>query len=168
MNDFYREILVKRRPGTTDLVLKIGMIALTVVAAAAGILLIPLMLLAAVILGAVSWFVISGRDIEYEYLYVNGDFDVDRIANKQRRKRVGSYSLEEMELIAPSQSHELDSWQSGSAKIIDYTSQEPGVKSYTGVYRMDGETVLVRYELDKEILQDMRRLAPRKVSRECF
>ena len=167
MNDLYKEILVKKQSTGTDMLKKVGMIALTVVLAAGGLLIHPLLLLAAVGAGVATWYISTGLDLEYEYLYVNGDIDIDKIMNKQRRKRAASYSFETLELIAPSDSHELDQYRSRAAEK-DFTSGVPGTKSYTAVYTADGGLQMVKLELDQELIADIRRMAPRKVSRDCL
>ena len=167
MNELYREILVKHTATGMDQLKKAGVIVLTVLLAAGGILINPLLLLAAAGAGVLSWFVITSLDLEYEYLYVNGDFDIDKIMNKQRRKKVASYSLEELEIIAPEGSHDLDPYN-GKGTVRDFTSGNPQIKTYVAVYnRKDGKE-LVKLELEQDVLQDLRRLAPRKVSREIL
>ena len=84
MNDLYREILVKKKSTGADTLKKAGLIALTVLLAAAGLLIHPLLLLVAVGAGILTWFISTGLDLEYEYHYVNGDIDIDKIMIKQR------------------------------------------------------------------------------------
>lgn len=169
MNDTYREILVKKETTSADVVMKYGLIFLTAASFLAFLFVHPLCIILTVGLGVACYFLLPRFDVEYEYLYVNGDIDVDRIFGKQKRKRAGSYNLEEMELIAPSGSHELDSYRNNKAAAqIDYTSGTQDAKSYTAVYMQDGNTKLVSYELDDDVIRDLRRLAPRKVSRECL
>ena len=55
MSDLYQEILVKKKPTSTDLLAKTALIALVVLIAAAGILIMPLLLPVAVILGVLRW-----------------------------------------------------------------------------------------------------------------
>jgi len=168
MNDTYREILVKKETTSVDMLKKYGLIFLTAASFLAFLFVHPLCILLTAGLGVACFFLLPRFDVEYEYLYVNGDFDVDRIFGKQKRKRAGSYNLEEMELIAPSSSHELDSYRNKGAVQMDYTSGQENVKTYTAVYMQDGNTKLVTYELDGDVIRDLRRLAPRKVSRECM
>ena len=167
MNDLYKEILVKRSPQGTDAIRKAGMILLPVLFALAGFFISPFFLILAVAAAVLAWFVITGMNLEYEYLYVNGDIDVDRIIAKQKRKKAGSYPLENLELIAPTGSYELDSYKGKNVREIDYTSGDGQTKSYTAAYHQDDGTVLVRLELDDDLIRDLRRAAPRKVSREC-
>ena len=167
MNELYRETLVKHPTSGLDTLKKAGVIALTVVLAAGGLFISPFLLILAVGAGVLAWFVITGLDLEYEYLYVNGDIDIDKIMNKQRRKRVASYSLEELEIVAPEGSHDLDAYN-GKAAVKDYTSGNPDIKPYVAVYNQKDGMQMVKLELEKDVLQDIRRLAPRKVSREIL
>ena len=45
----------------------------------------------------------------------------------------------------------------------DFTSLQPGTPSYTLVFNREGRKELVKLELDETVVQDMRRMAPRKV-----
>ena len=47
-------------------------------------------------------------NVEYEYVFVNGDLDIDKIMNKARRKRMFSVDADQMELLAPVGSVELN------------------------------------------------------------
>ena len=169
MNDFYREILIKRKQKPLDSLKKAGMIALTLLAAAAAFFIHVLFLPAAIVLGVLSWFVISGLDLEYEDLYVNGDIDIDRIMNKQRRKRAASYAIGSLELLAPSASRELDTYRNGkNVKEIDFSSGDEAARTVTAVYSREGGFDLVKLELDDDLVKDMRRYAPRKISQEFW
>ena len=167
MNELYREILIKHSSTGSDVIKKAGVIALVIVLIAGGLFITPLLLIAAVGAGIFAYFVITGLDLEYEYLYVNGDFDIDKIMNKTRRKRVASYTLEEMEIIAPSSSHDLDPWR-GKASVKDYTSGQMNKNSYTALYNTSSGQLLVMLELDEDVIRDIRRLAPRKISRDIL
>ena len=169
MNELYKEIMVKRKKQPIDTAKKAGMIALVVLTFLVGFLFIPIMMIATVALAVLAWFVITGLNLEYEYLYVNGDIDVDRIRNRERRKRVGSYELVNLEMLAPSSSHDLDSYKNmKNAKVIDYSSGEEQAKTYTAVYTNEANMQIITLELPKEVVDDIRRRAPRKVSRDAL
>ena len=82
MSDLYSEFLVKKEPTTKDAVIKYGMIILTAVAAAAGLMFSFVFLLAAVVLGVACYFIVPRTDLEYEYLFVNGEMDIDMVMAK--------------------------------------------------------------------------------------
>lgn len=162
MNDSYKEILISRKTPMRDTVLKGLLIAATALCFIVG-LVMPLFLIGAIALGILCYFKVPKFDVEYEYLYVNGELDVDAIYSKQKRKRLGSYDMAELEVLAPSESHALDPYR-GKLKIKDYTSLDPQKKSYLLIFNKDKGQEMVKFELDDEVLQDIRRIAPRKVN----
>ncbi len=168
MNDVYKEILIKKKKTSTDTLKTAGLILLVAAVAAAGILVVPVLLPVAVVLIFVVNFLIQNMKLEYEYLYVNGDMDIDKIMNQTRRKKAASFDIANLEMIAPTGSHDLDAYAKKDARHLDFTSGDEHAKSYTAVYSSEKGTQIVKLELDQDILQDMRRLAPRKMSRECF
>ena len=90
MNDAYSELLVKKEQTIKEKAIKVLVIALIVLAAVAGIFITPIALVVAVVLGAAAYFLLPNLDLEFEYLYVNGELDIDRIASRAKRKRVKS------------------------------------------------------------------------------
>ena len=124
MSDLYIELLVKKKRTATDTILKTLLIALTVIAFLAGLLITPLALIVFVGLLVLDYFKLPGFDLEYEYLYVNGELDIDKIMSKQKRKRVGSFDMKNVEMVAPVKSHELDYYRNGKVKVVDYSSGE--------------------------------------------
>jgi len=170
MGDVYREIMVKRPQSAGDTIKKILLIAVVVVTAALAVLTMNVLLLGlAVALGFVASYLISSLKVEYEYLYVNGDIDVDKIMNKQRRKRYLSLPLSELVMLARSGSHELDTYRSGgSVRSIDLTSGTGDALICEAVYQTEKETRIVALELEPALIQDIRRRAPRKVAQELL
>ena len=75
MSDLYIELLVKKKKTSTDTLLKVLMIGATVIFVLGGILFNPIILLLAVVMGVVDYFKLPSLDLEYEYLYVNGELD---------------------------------------------------------------------------------------------
>ena len=126
MSDLYSELLVKKESTMKDTVVKYGMIVLTVLAAGAGLFISPIILVAAIVLGIACYFVIPRTDLEYEYLFVNGEFDIDMVMAKSKRKKVTSLKLSEVDLIAPLDSHRMDYYNGNSRmKTLDYSSGNP-------------------------------------------
>ena len=75
MSDLYIELLVKKKKTSTDTLLKVLMIGATVIFVLGGVLFNPIILLLAVVMGVVDYFKLPSLDLEYEYLYVNGELD---------------------------------------------------------------------------------------------
>lgn len=166
MSDLYTEVLVKKQQTGKDKVIKGVLIFFTVLFAAAGIMMNPLILLLALVLGIVDYIFIPKLSVEFEYLYVNGELDIDRIYSQSRRKRAASYELSNMEILAPYQSHQLDSYKKNqSIKRYNYSSgiEGQGHKPYVFVISKDNTMQMVIFEPDEVMLKDIRNRAPRKV-----
>ena len=166
MSDLYTEVLVNKQQTGKDKVIKGVLIFFTVLFAAAGIMMNPLILLLALVLGIVDYIFIPKLSVEFEYLYVNGELDIDRIYSQSRRKRAASYELSNMEILAPYQSHQLDSYKKNqSIKRYNYSSgiEGQGHKPYAFVISKDNTMRMVIFEPDEVMLKDIRNRAPRKV-----
>lgn len=165
MSDLYIELLVKKKKTSTDTLLKVLMIAATVILVLVGLMFVkPIILIAAVGMGILDYFKMPALDLEYEYLYVNGELDIDKIMSKQKRKRVGTYDMKNVELVAPKKSHELDSVRNmKDIKVHDYSSMDENAKTFGMLVKGDKNKELVYFDPSPEILKDMQRIAPRSV-----
>lgn len=164
MSELYLEHLVKKESTFKDAMVKYGLIALTVVAAAAGIFLHPLILLVAVGLGVACYFIIPKTDLEYEYLFVNGELDIDVIMSRAKRKKVKSLNLTEADLIAPVNSHRMDYYNGNqNMKMLDYSSGNPDHKRFAIIIRDGGAACKIIVEPDEEMAKAIKNSAPSKV-----
>ena len=163
MNDSYKEILVKRQTPVGMRVLKGALIGLTVLSLVAGLLMWPLLIVGAILI-AVDYFVVPKFDVEYEYLFVNGEFDIDMVMAKSKRKRVKSFNLSEADLVAPLNSHRMDYYNGNQKmKVMDFSSGIEDHKRYAMITRDGGETCKVILELDDALANTMKNSAPSKV-----
>lgn len=164
MNDGYEEILVKRGRSAKDSFLKGMVISVAAILIVIGVFFFnPLFLIAGVAFAFLAYYLILPNfDIEYEYLYVGGDIDIDKIMAKRKRKRIESLSKDNLEVMAPTGSDHLSQYVK-DGKVKDYTSGDPDVKTWTLVYNQEKKSEIVCLELTEEIAKDMRRYAPRQV-----
>lgn len=160
MNEFLTEQLVKQQKTAATTIKKAGLVAITVLSLFLS-LIHPMLIWVTVILIAVDVFLFRRMNVEFEYVYFNGDLDVDRILNMQSRKRVFSTNIKEMEVIAPAGATELRPFQ--SVKVLDFSTHNPADKAYEMVTQFKGEMVRAVFNPNDKILNEMRNLAPRKV-----
>jgi hypothetical protein len=81
---------------------------------------------------------------------------------KSRRKRVGTYSLDRVEIMAPFRSHQLDSYQNRKVKVLDYSIrrvEQPDLR-YAFYYEGGFKVIISPSE---EMVKVMRSVAPRKI-----
>lgn len=164
MSDLYTEVLVKRQTTAKDLVIRIGLIVLTAAAVVAGFMM-PVLFVAAIALGAACYFLFPKTDLEYEYLFVNGELDIDVIMGKSRRKRLKSYSMQGVELVAPLNSHRADYYKNNTKmKTLDFSSGSDSAKRFLMVVSDEKEgAVKVILEPGEELAEYMKKSAPAKV-----
>lgn len=162
VSETYVECLVARKPTFGRLFIKTLLIVLTVIFCFIGFNFAPAFLVA-IATGIGAYFAYMNADIEYEYLYLDKEITIDKVMAKSKRKRVDSYDMERLEIIAPINSHQLDSYQNRTMKkTVDYSSgrTESPDKRYVMVY--DGN-IKVIWEPNEEMLKAVRMIAPRKV-----
>ena len=163
MNDTYVEVMVARKKnpllGVARYILY-GLALVCFILSFGG----AVFLIGTIVFAAIAYFVLPRLDIEYEYLYIDKEISVDKIMSKEKRKHVYTVDLNKMEIIAPANSHELDSHKARGAKVYDFTSGEEGARVYSIVYAAGGEgTVLVNFEPNEEMLHAIKMVFPRKV-----
>ena len=161
MNETYVEWLVKRKTPAYMTLLKILTIMLTVCFVLLGFFLLPAMIIA-VLLGVSAYFIYLNSDVEYEYLYVDKELTVDKVMAKSRRKRVATYDLGKIEILAPIKSWHLDNYKNRTDKTVDYSSGEEKQPDRRFAFFYDGkQRVLI--EPNEEMIKAMQTVAPRKV-----
>lgn len=164
MSDLYSELLVKKDPTAKDAAVKYGLIALTVLCVAAGLFVSPLLLLGAIGAGVACYFVIPKTDVEYEYLFVNGEMDIDAVYAKSKRKKIKSVNLLEADLVAPLNSHRLDYYNGNQKlKVLDYSSGNPEHKRFAVITRDGTEACKIIIEPDEDMAKAIKNSAPSKV-----
>ena len=111
---------------------------------------------------AAGYYIGMLSEVEYEYLYMDKELTVDRILAQSNRKRVASYSMERMEIMAPVISHRIDSYKNRQVKETDYSigyAEQPD-RRYAFYYE-GGERILI--SPSEEMIKVMKNANPRKV-----
>ena len=116
----------------------------------------------AVVTGVGAYFVNLFTDLEYEYLYLDKELVIDKVMAKSRRKRVATYSLDKVEILAPIKSYHLDNYKNRNVKQKDYSigiEEKPDLRY--AMYYEGGEKLLL--SPSPEMIKIMKNVAPRKV-----
>jgi hypothetical protein len=163
MNQLYAEAGVKRKETTKSMLLR----TLLVMGIVIGVLLILVgsyIGIAGIVLVAVMIFLFPKLNIEYEYVFVDGQIDFDRISGKAKRKTMLRIDLEEVEIIAPEGSHALDNYNNVSLEKKDFSSGDKTVKSYIIIANKEGKKLRIAFEPTEKMLSMIRQKSPRKLS----
>ena len=125
MGDIFKEQIVKRKQTAKDVAIRICLVVLVILIFFVMLYLIgqfAVMVVFAAGFGAA--YLASFLRVEYEYVFTNGELDIDVIYNQSRRKRVFSAPVSDIEIMAhvddKAHAHEFQNYQ----ELKDYSSGE--------------------------------------------
>lgn len=137
MDNFYEQ-LVTTRETPKYILARLGMIISAIVA---GFYLMIIKWILVLVFGTIaiaSYFIKKMSYKEYEYIFVNGDIDVDVIYDQNKRKRVFSFNAKDMELLAPADSDEIKSLSGSPRKVLKFYPSTSKERIYLAVIRKGG------------------------------
>lgn len=144
------------------------LLGLTVIGIIGLIALIPIGIGVGCAVGA--YFARMNSQVDYEYSLVDRELRVAKIMNKERRKSVGQYDLNKMEILAQAKSHQLDSYHNmQDFKVLDYSARDDAkTDSLYELYLVDQSNKLrillnLEGEEGEKLLNSVKMFAPRKV-----
>jgi len=162
MNDSVIEVLVDQKTTIGIKVLKVVLIAATVLMVIWSLFFGFVALLIAVLLGVAAYFVSMRTKVEYEYTYFDKEIDVDVIYCMQKRKKVTTYDMTKLEMLAPMGSYHLDEFKNRNYKEADYSSRKPENAQNVYVMYIGGMDKVI-FEPTPELVKAIANIAPRKV-----
>lgn len=163
MNDVYIEQIVVRKPPKSAGVTKVLLILLCILSLVMVVLPygVGLIAIAAVIAFTVIRF--RSYETEYEYSFVEGELDVDRIICKSSRRKCGSFDFKKLELMAPLGSQRELRLSHKKYKEFDYSSGDTEALRYVAYVMKDNETVRLVFEPNEELVAAVNYIARGKV-----
>ena len=161
MGETYVECLVAKKSSAVMTFLKFFLIMMTVVFVLIGLIYV-VGLIVAIVTGIGAYFATMNANIEYEYLYVDKEISVDKVMAKSRRKKAGTFSVEQMEIFAPLNSHRLDSYRNRDTKTVDYSSGVAAQPERRYMMVCNGGTRVI-LEPNEAMIKAVQTVAPRKV-----
>ena len=155
MGDVFNEQLVKRKETNMDRLKRVGLI-LAVITLVFVTLITPAARFVAVVMlaaGFGAYYLMSFLRVEYEYVFTNGELDIDIIYNRSRRKRVFSSRINQFEIMA----HIEDMNHAGSfyaaQETRDYSSGETGENTYAFLVNINGKPTKVIIEPNERMMR---------------
>lgn len=166
MNDLYTEASVKKKVTATDNLIKFGAIAGAALILLVGVWLLNGVVMLAGIVGGVLVFILLPRlSVVYEYIFCDGQLDFDKIMAGEKRKHIYRLDFDQVLLMAPANSHALDSYKNNpNARRKDFSSMEKDRKVYCIVQSEGDIQTLVYFEPNEKMVSYIKQKAPRKVS----
>lgn len=163
MSDLYSEWIVKRKSPSWAFAAKTALIVLTVLLALVSLLGFLVCFILAVAVGCLTYWLSLRWKLEYEYTYVKGELDIDKIMAKSRRKHCVVLDMEHTEIIAPEGAPQLEDYKNTPCKSMDFSSGIEENKKYIMYTSYQNEMVRIVFEPSEKMLEDMWSTSPRKV-----
>lgn len=156
MNDAYYEQLVSRKSRPLDMVLRILTILVIVAVAIFGMPFLGFFsIFLAVVLAFLAYYFIFPRlDVEYEYILLNHDMEVDAIYSKAKRKKMMTFDIQQAEIVAPKSSPRLHSYQ--PVKTYDFSSGQTDAAAYSIMLMIDQKLTCINIEPDEKMMNHMK------------
>ncbi|MDO5291950.1 MAG: DUF6106 family protein [bacterium] len=162
MNEMYAESGVKCDLSQKDIGKIVIYFAVLVVSLLASFISFYLL---AVPIGVATYGIVKASKIkyEYEYIFCDGQLDVDKITGNSKRKRMCRIDFDDCEVVAKEGSHALDPWNNKELKVLDYTSHVKGKSHYVVITHKDKEVVKLLFEPNEKMVECMRNKSRRLV-----
>ncbi len=161
MKDIYTETVVPIAPPPGDRTRQWVYTALLVTSAFMTLYAGLLYIILVVVFGTLLYRVIQRKDREYEYVHTNDVFDIDMVIRSSRRKTLVTVKLDEVILVAPSDSMEAGIYV--GAKVHDYSGGNSGEGLYAMICARDGKYAKVILRLDRAMLLSLKQWVPERV-----
>ncbi len=102
-------------------------------------------------------------NLEFEYIFTNGELDIDRITAKKTRKRMMNIKVQlfdSLTRLTPETQAEYDKALRGS-ELRDYSSRQPGAECWFASYRLpNSKSQVLLFEPDDAMLTGIGRFVP--------
>jgi hypothetical protein len=107
------------------------------------------------------YFVWLNSSIEYEYLYIDGEFSVDTVLHKSRRRKLVNVKASDLIICAPVNSEDAK-YNANGAKLLDVSGQCPDSRKYVYVYNQGSQKYAMTFEMTDALEKEIRYYTPQK------
>lgn len=114
-------------------------------------------------LGVLFFFLRQKEYVEYEYVFTNGDVDIDIIMAAKKRKRLVSFDIKSVIAMAPVGSYSLDGAPKGK-KLIAYPKNNKE-KVFITIVNKDNAVIEVHFTPNEEFVNLCFRTNPQNIKK---
>ena len=165
MNELYTEAGVKKKKTAKDTLVKVGIIIADAILLFFGVLGFSLFLFLGIAAVIATIYFMPYLNVDYEYIFCDGQFDFDKIMGGNKRKTQLKMDLDSCEVLCPATSHQLDGYTYQRLQVKDFSSGNPSAKAYALVGKdiKNNTMVKVIFEPSEKMIAFAKQKAPRKV-----
>ncbi len=162
MNELYAEAGVKRKETLGTIALRFGLVFVAIIAFLLTFQNSILLFLSAILIVAIV-YIFPRLNVEYEYVFCDGQLDFDKIMGNAKRKTILKVDFEQVEVMAPEGSHSLDGYTYLKTTVKDFSSKRKDVKPYVIVTRKGEMSLKILFEPNAKMISCIKMKYPRKV-----
>ena len=160
MDGCYAEGIVKRRMTIGAILGMVGMIAL--MTAGLFFAMVNPWGVALLVIAALLIFIFyKYLRVEYEYIFVTGEFQVDRIYSGAVRKKGPRVDMSSVESVGPVEEERIS--RADRKTVLDFSSHQKDALVYEIVFRDNNGQKFLLFEPNEKLLRTMWRYSPSKV-----
>ena len=148
VNEFYIEQLVKQKATAPSIIMKLTCVSMVLITIFFWFV-SELPLLFALIIIVLAVLMYKRSNLEYEYQFYNGELDIDQIAGKQKRRRVFSIRLRDIDIMAQTGTGILKEYH--NLKKYDCTSNQGNI-TYTIILDHYGNKILLKLMMESKYI----------------
>jgi len=101
------------------------------------------------------------RNMEYEYIFTNGNIEIAAIYNASKRKELMHFEMEQVAMVVPEKSERIS--HESFVKIRDFTSRNKDRHGIAFVVEINGNKELVIIEPNEKSLEHIKGFAKNKI-----
>ncbi|SKA84276.1 hypothetical protein SAMN05428976_106150 [Clostridium sp. USBA 49] len=117
------------------------------------------------LLGIGMLFLKRNLYVEYEYVFTNGEIDIDKIVEMKKRSHVFSFDIKNTELLAAEDSDYVKDFSNKPSKVLNLFPKTTDKKIYVAMITGGNERVQVRFVPDEEFVNLCYKYNPRAVKK---
>ncbi len=122
---------------------------------------IPITIAAAIYL---AYRINCSFNVEFEYIFTNGELDIDKITHKRRRKRLLTVHCKSFTCFAMSGDKEYANEENGEfARIIDASAKSKMHNDYFAVFFLNGQKIKLIFNPTQKMIELFKLYAPRVI-----
>ena len=159
MDTTFYELLVPKSQRTAERVVLIASISLAIVITIFAFMMNPLFAVVILILDFLFYSLVLPKFyVEYEYILLHQELDIDVVYKKAKRKSLISLNLKEARIIAPASSNRLV--RNDVAKTLDYSSRDNQNPPYAIVISLNQSLTRVLFQPDEKMIALLQKAFP--------
>lgn len=168
--DIYKEYMVKQKRSTLSIAGSVCLwglaVACTPLAFTMSVLTYGLSVPLCAGIYFLAWWFTTNNSIEFEYIFTNGELDVDKISGKRKRKRYVTISVSKFDVCEKAEGERFQNYQKDpNIKVKFDASKGAGTENrYYAVFtNKEGNRMLMLFSPASGLLEDMKRYNPMRI-----